>query len=353
MKKRFERPGTRTVRRLRQLDLQKHFEKQEQQEEERIYSRKVQKKERKLKEAILDYSAYKLERKWSYRKLMQAADEVDATKGRDVHGWMEKVFPNYDWLIENDVLDRACYLAYKDFRPDVFNHVEGVDLTKWNRELVLLPEKTHFDYHSEFEFNRFVIYCKEPIAKGVNRIPNYPWVLDGYPTEVTLRPCNLLNLGLPLWDLPVFMVKDAPGKNKEFFTAKVKSTQLTEEREELIRSFVYKARIDEKDADKIKDELKLESKSARKMYSDLKKKMLSRAPFADEREFERFERQYYTSKRPRWKPNWKKIILTLIFIILAIVILVFLQYLFLTPVPTTIPEASTGSISFFNFFLRS
>ena len=330
MKEKIEKPGERTAKRLQLLDKFKRAQQQ------RAF-RKLEDVSKRLKrnvkdEARLNYGAIKLAKKWPYRKLMQAADErKGATKGRDVHGWMEMTFPDYEWLVANDVLDRACYLAQLDFKPDVFTHVKGMDLTKMHRSLVLLPKATHFDHEdfNEFEFDRIVIYSKEPLEKSLNWIEGYPYPLDGYDTKVTLGPANLLNLGLALWDLPVALVKDTPGKNREFFTARVSSTDLTKERDDLIRKFVYKARVKEKDAEEIRDELKIESQSARRMYADLKHKMLSRAPFTDEKEFERFEKQYYTSKRPKLRVNWKKLTISLIFIVVAVLIIITITNAFL------------------------
>ncbi len=289
----------------------------------------------------LDFCAFVLSRKFKYDKLMLASRIKTAQfEGREVHGYMIRMFSDYAWLIDNGVMDRACYLAFKDYQPIIHNFVDNYDFTKMSRSLVKLPKKTFFRHFPRFLFDRLIIVSSKPFKTDVTWINNYPWETDdGYDTTVSFAPCNFLNMGSPLHDLPVFVLKDAIGKSDLFFQAKTTAEDLTREKDELIRKEVFKLREKEKSSESVVDELEIESKGARRMYYRLKYKMLRRAPYADEEEFEEFEKKEMSKRLPFGGVNYKRIFMGIIITIVIIALIVGIGFLFVSrSVQPELPE---------------
>ncbi len=301
----------------------------------------------------LDFCAFVLSKKFKYDKLMLASRIKTAQfEGREVHGYMIRMFSNYVWLIDNGVMDRACYFALQDYQPIIHNFVDNYDFTKMSRSLVRLPEKTFFRHFPRFKFDRFVVVSSKPFKTDVTWLNNYPWETDdGYDTIVSFAPCNFLNMGSPLHDLPVFVLKDAIGKSDLFFQAKTTAEDLTKEKDELISKEVFKLREKEQSSESMIDELEIESKGARRMYYRLKYKMLRRAPYADEEEFEAFEKKEMSKRLPFGGVNYKRIFMGIIITIVIIVLIVGIGLLIVSrsvqPELPELPETARSLISMF------
>ena len=301
----------------------------------------------------LDLVGYILAKKFSLDKLVFASEiETARIEGREVHGYMQRMFPDYDWLWNNDVLSRACYLAMQDYQPIIHNLATGFDFPNMYRSLVKLPEMDFFKEFPNFEFNRLIILSDEPLKKDMIWLHNYPWQTpEGYDTTMTFAPCQFLNMGSPLHDLPILVLTWALGKGNLFFKAKTTAEKLTEEKDEIIRREIFKQREKEKHTDELIDELEIESEGWRKRYQRLKYKMLNRAPYAGEEEFEEFERKEMRKRQPFNKINYKRIILGIIIVILIVGIIIGVGLLFVPkPVQTVIPDAE--SLSILNIFHR-
>jgi len=299
-------------------------------------------KKTKAEEDRLDYAAFVSSRKFKYLKLMSASNEETAEiEGREVHGFMQRTFPDYSWLMYNNVLDRACFFALQHYQPVIHNYIDEFDFTKMERSLVIFPTEVHFEHYSQFEFKRMIIYSEEPLEKDLTWIYNYDWIdEEGYDTTVTYAPCNLLNMGSPLHDLPVAVVKDAIGKSKLFFKAKTTAEKLTEQRDETIRNQIFKLREKEKMNDEEIEELKIESAAARQKYSDLKFKMLSRDPSTNDDKFRRWEEKYDKDHEIKRSTtiNYKKVFIAVVIAVFMLFMVFMLMNLFMPKTKPTPPN---------------
>jgi len=342
-KRKNEEIGMKTARRMQERAKQKQKEK----ELRKKIQKEEQKERTKAEEERLDYAGFVLSRKYKYHKLMLASD-VDKAKieGREVHGFMERMFPDYDWLIDNDVMDRACLFAFQEEQIVVHNLIQEYDFDKMVGNLVTLPKKVHFDHYAELDFDRIIFYSEHPLRKDLGWISNYDWETDdGYNTTVNYAPCNLLNMGSPLHDLPMVVVKDAIGKSNLFFQAKTTAEDLTQQRDELIREQIFKLKDKEKNNEGLIDELKIESAGARKKYSDLKKKMLSRDPSMDDEKFARWEKGY-ERRQSVSNIDTKKLVVRILIIFAVIFVILLVVFMFTTKPPSKeIPETAGLLIS--------
>ena len=303
---------------------------------------------------IKDMEAKASVEKFTKDKLVLASEiETARIEGREVHGYMQRMFPDYSWLWNNDVLDRACYLADQEYQPIVHNLVDNYDFSKMYRTLVRLCDMDFFRHYPEREFDRLIVVSDKPLREDITWIPNYPMVSDdGYDTSVLFAPCNFLNMGSPLHDLPVLVLKDGIGKSNLFFKAKTTAEDLTREKDELIRKEVFKLREKEKNFEEEKDELEIAYEGQRRMYKLLKDKMLTRAPYAVEEEFEKFEKDEMLKKLPYRETNRKRTILWIIVIIAVVLLLSFLISIFYANLSksATMPELANTIINSLNWW---
>ena len=301
----------------------------------------------------IDFCAFVLSKKFKYDKLMLASRVKTAQiEGREVHGYVQRMFPNYVWLINNNVMDRACYLALQDYQPIIHNFVDYYNFPNMYRSLVKLHEKDFFRHFPNFEFNRLVVLSDKPLKSDLTWIHNYPWQTDeGYKTTVSFAPCNFLNMGSPLHDLPVLVLKDAIGKSNLFFQAKTTAEKLTEQKDELIRKEIFKMREKEKSSDELVDQLEIECQGARRMYHKLKYKMLSRAPYADEEEFREFEKKEMSRRQPFGGVDYKRIVMGIIIMVVIIVLIVGIGLMVVSRIAQSSELPETARLLMSNMFV--
>ncbi|KKN47254.1 hypothetical protein LCGC14_0664750 [marine sediment metagenome] len=282
----------------------------------------------------LNYVGFVLSKKFKFLILLKASQLKESDvgeEGQEVHGYMERMFPDYKWLTSKFVLDRACHFALEDYKPEAHNIIDEYDFPNMYRGLVILKEKkAHFTHYPMFKFDRMVVYSDEPLEKELTWITDDEWLSDdGYESEVTLGPCCFLNMGSPLYDLPVLVISWALGKNKLYFNAKTSAEDLIKERDELIRKRMFTLREKEKNMEDLIDELEIESGSARKKYSDLKYKLLSRDTATNKEKFNKWEKSYDR----KVKYDVKRIVGYIILALIVIFVVIFFIVPFLQPKP--------------------
>jgi len=301
----------------------------------------------------LDSAAYSLSRKWKYHKLMHAANlETAKIEGREVHGWMQRIFRHrYQWLINNDVFDYAVNYALQYYNIEIFNSIKDYDFDNATINVIFLPETTHFDIYREFEFERFIVLTPkdEPFENAVHWIENHPWTdSDGYSTTKTLAPCNFLNTGFTLWDLPVLVLKDVVGKDKLFFEAKTTAGQITRVHDQILKKHIYTKRQEEKTTDEkvLEMEIKYNQLEERHQY------FVDNVRAGDSRNAEEKLRDFtkrYDREASHSFIDWKKIILGIIIVLLVFLVIIGCIFLFVPkPIQSDIPETARtlASITF-------
>lgn len=242
------------------IKLFKEWKTKEQEKQEDGYIEEQQKMLTPEEMEELESAAYAMSRKYKYHKLMKAAVS-DLLEGREVHGWMQRIFGyiKYNWLLDNEVFDLAVNYALKYYDPEVFNLIKDYDFDNAIINVIHLDGITNFDIFPEFGFDKFIVLTQvESFENAVHWIENHPWTdFDGYTTTKTLAPCNFLNMGFTLWNLPVAVLKDTVGKDKLFFKAKTTSKQITEVRDNILKSHIYTKRQEEETANEKYQELEI------------------------------------------------------------------------------------------------
>lgn len=285
-------PGKRTIKhfkgimdkqRRQKIKVFKHNVKNKLDKKVEDRQQRTAEEEKRLNEAGLELS-----KKWPYSKLSAA---VGGRGGYEVHGYMQKTYIDYQWLIDNFVLDRACFYAKRDYTPEIVKFVREIDIKSYSRTVVEASREVCFENYPQFPFSKAIVYSQEPLEKAINWIDEYPWELDGYDTNVNLGPCNMGLIGWATWNIPVLLVLHAPGKNKAFFAAKTSAKALKDEHTEQLKNFIYQYRTYVNVMEEKIGELEMESMQYQKLYSDLKRTVLSNSPVSSEEEFRKFEKQ--------------------------------------------------------------
>lgn len=338
--------GSNIIKKLEKKDKDKRKEKE----------KNIKKREQRVLTTTENYRlevvAYDLSRRYQYGKLMMASNKKTAEKGgRDVHGYMKRTFPDYEWLWNNDVFDLACYFAMKDYRPEVFNIIKNYDFDNAIINVIQLPEKTWFDIYPDFEFDKIIILTQgAPFENAVHWIENYPWVdEDGYDTTMTLAPCNLLNMGFTLWDLPVTILKDAVGKDKLFFEAKTTADELISVKEQLLKKHIYTKRQEEKTINEKYDELEISYDQLDERHHALRDEIRAGDPSSGIEKLKKFDLEYNNDDNKEF--NYEKFIKWVVIIILITLLVIGIIFLVnrfnLIQIPTEPPEIP-GLLNLFN-----
>ncbi len=299
-------------------------------------------------------SAFALSRKYDYHKLMKAADTKGEAliEGREVHGYMQRMFPNYNWLMENDVFDYATDYALKYDEPAIFNFIKDYDFKNAIINVIHLPKEDTFDLFPNSEFNKVIILThKKTFENSVYWIENCEWENEeGYITTKTLAPCNFLNMGFTLWNLPVLVLKDAVGMDNLFFEIKTTADQITEVREQLLKKHIYTKRQEEETIDE-----KLLEKDIR--YNQLDERhqyLMDEIETGDPRTAVKKLRDFNKSNYKFDSNYGKKIVYGIIIIVILGLVIWLLTFLFIPP-PTApeIPETANLLLSNINKFNKS
>ncbi|KKN17696.1 hypothetical protein LCGC14_0963290 [marine sediment metagenome] len=297
------------------------------------------------KDEQIDYIGFVLSRKFKYFKLMKAADiEGEALReGREVHGYMQRMFRDiYKKLTKDEIteiLDRACLFAWKDYKPEVYKIIDEFKF-KYRSLVILKEKKAHFKHFPLLEFDRIIVYANEPINKVFTWLFDQEFYTDdGYETLVDKAPCGFLNMGSPIYDLPILVVSYALGWNKLFFQAKTSSGDLTKERNEVLRKQIFKIRAKEINMESQKEEQDIKIENAERKYSDLKYDMLSMDSSTDDERFARWERRNYKSNKHGF--TLAKSILIILAVVGIILLVVIIPTILKAPkTPTEIPETA-------------
>ena len=330
-------PGTKSIKIMKKAQKRR----------EKIKKRSSSQKERKDKnleeEKLLNEIAYDLSRKFSYTKLSNA---VDSKGSYDVHGYMEKTYLNYEWLITKMVLDRACFYAVKDYIPERIKFVREIDIKNYHRCVIETSVEITLENYPNFPFNKLILYSKEKIDEGINWIDNYPWILEGYDTSIQLGPANLALLGWATWNIPICLLLHAPGRNEAIFQAKTSAKDLKVEKEEIMKNFIYSYRTYINVMEEKIDEREMESMQYQRLYSDLKRTVLSGSPISTADEFARLQQQ--SIKRAPFKLEKKTVGWIILILIVAILLIWILTSISFPPINQLPPPQDTIPSIFIN-----
>lgn len=233
-------------------------------------SKLIEEKEKKLdKKHILTLRvANYLAGKYMYQQLIESASST-GMRGLEVYGDLELNYPNeFEWLISDHVLDKACYIAMQKYKPEIVNIVNGIDLKKYKKSPVLFKEVMRFRTVPDRPFRRAVFYAPKPLREYIKWIERYILYIKGYKTPVILGKCYCMLLGWALPDYPQILITATPKQHQAIYQAQIKSEDITNDMIELLQKIVFYYRREAKINEMKVIEANMEAERMEKLWSN-------------------------------------------------------------------------------------
>lgn len=188
-------------------------------------------------------------------------------------GWLQDHYRNYQWLIDNYVLEVAAWYAKnkRKSKVKIVSVISGIplELYKWSK--VDLPRIHRLENYSKQPFNNIIFVGEDYLDEAVYWLENSEWIINNELVRVNLgRFCGDLIAWLD-WNIPVILLTYLPFRNKGLYKASAQAAKILKMEEDMKLKVihVYKQQVDR--LEKQIDDLKRESKEWRKMYYDTNK----------------------------------------------------------------------------------
>lgn len=265
---------------------------------ERLESKLAEEKEKKLdkRHQLTIRVAKYLASKYMYQQLTESASSV-GIRGLEVYGDLEINYPNeFEWLISDGVLDKACYFAVQKYKPELVNIVNYIDLKKYVKSPVLFKETMIFRTVPDRPFKRAVFYAPKPLREYIRWIENYVLYIKGYKTPVILGKCYCMLLGWALPDFPQILITATPKQHQAIYQAQIKSEDIRQDMIDLLQKVVFYYRREAKINEMKVIEAQMDSERMEKRWSHLLDKMESEK--ADEPKTPKSEPRVIYSQNP-------------------------------------------------------
>lgn len=223
-------------------------------------------------------TAKELSTKFTYMQLIQSADSR-GMRGLEVYGYIEINYPlRWRLLIENGVLDKACFFSMQEYVPEYVTVLRNFDIKKYVKSPVEFREEIRFRSFPDRPFKRAVFYAPKNLREFIKWLNNYPIYIEGYKTNVVLGKANLVLLGWALPDYPQFLVSFSPSQNQAIFEGEIESEDLNADTIDLLQKIIFYYRRENKVNEMKVIEAKMERERYEKRWSHLLDKIETEVP---------------------------------------------------------------------------
>ncbi len=259
--------------------------------------RKIQKKrEKKMKskkenknieeEKLLNEIAFDLSKKYSYTKLSGA---IGGKSNFDVHGYLEKTYLNYEWLIEKMVLDRACFYSKKNITPETINMIKKLDIKNYVVNVLHASEIITHDNYPNHPWKKGILLASSSLAESITWQDNYPWCLESYDTYVSLGPANIALIKWIAWDIPVFLLMHAPGNKKSILPdVIINAKDMSKKTDDIQKGYIRNLRTVIEGDTSIIEESKVSAYRWKQRYFNYKNRRENNEVYDEEKEYKDF-----------------------------------------------------------------
>ncbi len=233
--------------------------------------KKGKKDKKKDKQDWINGVAQEIADKFTYSQIV---DSVDLKGGYELHGWLEiEHEDDFEELIDNLVLDRACYYAKKKHKPEVLKIVRYYRLDQYVKTGVLFKREVSLENYPNRPFKRAIFLAEKELLEAINWMKNKLEEIDGYEVPLNVGHTNLDLIGWVLWNRPCFLVTHTPTQNRAIYQAKIRAEAIKDNMSDILKKIVHKYRGIGKTIEDKMDEIKRREYFASKNYSDLKNQM--------------------------------------------------------------------------------
>ena len=260
----------------------------------------------------LEKAGYVLSKRFRL-SLLRKASKLGANDvgkiGQEVHGFMLLQYKNrYQWLLDNDVFDRAITYALRYYNQEVFNVIKDYDFENAIINTIILSERSYYDEYEDFDFDKVTVLTQgKTLDESLLWVDNVERYEDGFKIMKTIAKCNFLNLGFTLWDRPVLVLKDAVGMDKMFFEAKTNSDQMNNIQDQLLKMHIYSKRQEEITKDEKSLEKDIRINNLREELQYYKDNIKAHDMRNSEEKLQDFAKKFDDDIYNKGKTHWRKI----------------------------------------------
>jgi len=215
--------------------------------------------------------ALRIAERFTFKEIFDANDSPK--KAPHVHGWIQDNYRNFQWLIDNYVLEVASFYAKNklEHKVDIIKILEGIPLRDYVCSRLELEKPKELINYPDQPFINILFMSEVHLDDALLWIEDAEWVIDGEDVRINLGRFGGELIAWISWNIPVILVTYIPFKNKGIFKAKLEAQDLKDvvidKRLKLIHTYrtmveTLEAKVDEKTR---------EAKQWKKMYSDYKK----------------------------------------------------------------------------------
>lgn len=222
--------------------------------------------------------AKEIAEKFTFNQIISATDSR-GFRGIEIYGFVEINYPNqWEMLIQNGVLDKACFFAQQNYKPEYVKIVNKIDIAKYVKSPVKFREVLRFRSLPDRPFQRAVFYAPTNLREHIKWLNNYPMYVEGYRTNVILGKVSLILLGWALPDYPQILVAFTPSQNKAIFESEIESEDLRADTTDLLKKIIFYYRRENKINEMRVIEAKMEKERYEKRWSHLLDKIETENP---------------------------------------------------------------------------
>ena len=208
---------------------------------------------------------------WDYNEILEGAK--NPKNAPRICGWLQDHYRNFQWLINNHVLEVAAWYAQnkKEGKVKVVKVVSGVplELYKWSK--TELTRIHRLENYPKQPFIDIIFVCEDYLDDAVYWLENSDWIIDNEMVRVNLgRFCGDLIAWVD-WNVPVILITYLPFRNKGLYKASVEASKIVKMTDDMKLKLVhvYKQKVD--GLEKQIDDVRREAKQWKKMYTDSNK----------------------------------------------------------------------------------
>lgn len=248
--------------------LKKRSEKKEEIKKRDEYQKKVPLRESPYEE--VNEVALEIAERFPYNEVF---DAVDNKKSPHIHGWLQDNYRNFQWLVDNCVMEVASWYSKNRMEKKVFliKIVSGIKLRDYKMSRVELEEMYRLDNYPKQPFKNIMFLSEEHLDDALYWIEDAEWIIDGEDVRVNLGRFGGELIGFTDWNLPVVLVTYIPFRNKGIYKAKMDSSDLNNVIVDSRLKLIHTYRTMIKTLESKVDEKTREAKQWKKMYSDFTK----------------------------------------------------------------------------------
>lgn len=213
--------------------------------------------------------AKELSEEFSYFTLANIPTDEECVS--EVYGYIKIYYTKYfQSLIDNNVIEIACFYARRHSKKEVVKLLDGIDLDSLVKTKVFFKNEYVFENYPGVKFDRAIFLAKKTLKEELTFISQKEEI-EGFSVDVKLAPCNLILFGWYNVNVPILFVKDTPAANTAIHKAKLKAKKLRDMEKRIYQKGIHKLKAKLEDRNQAVEREKIKADNWKTEYTHLVK----------------------------------------------------------------------------------